>query len=62
MDTLTNPFDIPEAEGALADDMRIKLMFDLAYAAALEDFWSFLKTELKIVVQTPLVMLRSNGT
>ncbi|MBN9162907.1 MAG: glycosyl transferase [Myxococcales bacterium 68-20] len=62
MDTLTNPFDIPEAEGALADDMRIKLMFDLAYAAALEDFWSFLKTELKIVVQTPLVMLRSKGT
>lgn len=62
MDTLTNPFDIPEAEGALADDMRIKLMFDLAYAAALEDFWSYLKTELKIIVQTPLVMLRSKGT
>ena len=29
MDTLTNPFDIPEAEGALADDMRIKLLYDL---------------------------------
>jgi lipopolysaccharide/colanic/teichoic acid biosynthesis glycosyltransferase len=61
-DTLTNPFDIPEAEGALADDMRIKLMFDLAYAAALEQFWTYLKLEAKILVQTPLVMLRSRGT
>jgi lipopolysaccharide/colanic/teichoic acid biosynthesis glycosyltransferase len=61
-DSLTNPFDIPEAEGALADDMRIKLMFDLAYAAALEDFWEYLKVEAKILVQTPLVMLRSRGT
>lgn len=61
-DTLTNPFDIPEAEGALADDMRIKLMFDLAYAAALEQFWTWLKLETKILFQTPLVMLRSRGT
>jgi lipopolysaccharide/colanic/teichoic acid biosynthesis glycosyltransferase len=61
-DTLTNPFDIPEAEGALADDMRIKMMFDLAYAAALEDFWSFVKLEAKILLGTPLVMLRSRGT
>lgn len=61
-DTLTNPFDIPEAEGALADDMRIKLMFDLAYAAALEDLWTYLKVEAKVILQTPLVMLRSRGT
>ena len=60
-ETLTNPFDIDEAEGALADDMRIKLMFDLAYAAALEHFWSFLKMEAGIIVQTPLVMLMSRG-
>lgn len=60
-DTLTNPFDIEEAEGALADDMRIKLMFDLAYAAALEHFWSFIKLETKILVQTPLIMLSSRG-
>jgi lipopolysaccharide/colanic/teichoic acid biosynthesis glycosyltransferase len=61
-DTLTNPFDIEEAEGALADDMRIKLMFDLAYAAALEEFWSFVKVETKILLQTPLVMLLKRGT
>ncbi len=61
LNTLTNPFDIEEAEGALADDMRIKLMFDLAYAAALEDLWSFLKVESKILLQTPLVMLFSKG-
>jgi lipopolysaccharide/colanic/teichoic acid biosynthesis glycosyltransferase len=60
-DTLTNPFDIPEAEGALADDMRYKLMFDLAYAAALEDVWSYLRLEAWIIVKTPLVMLLSRG-
>jgi len=61
-DTLTNPFDIEEAEGALADDMRIKLMFDLAYAAALEHFWSYVKLEAKILLQTPLVMVLKRGT
>lgn len=59
--TLTNPFGIEEAEGALADDMRIKLMFDLAYAAALEDVWSYLKMEATILVKTPVVMLLSRG-
>lgn len=59
--TLTNPFGIEEAEGALADDMRIKLMFDLSYAAALEDFWSYLRMEAQILVQTPIVMLLSRG-
>jgi lipopolysaccharide/colanic/teichoic acid biosynthesis glycosyltransferase len=60
-DTLTNPFDIPEAEGALADDMRNKLLFDLAYVAALEDFWSYLRLELWIIARTPVVMLLSRG-
>jgi lipopolysaccharide/colanic/teichoic acid biosynthesis glycosyltransferase len=60
-DTLTNPFDIPEAEGALADDMRSKLLFDLAYAAALEDFWSYVALEAKIILKTPLIMLLSRG-
>jgi lipopolysaccharide/colanic/teichoic acid biosynthesis glycosyltransferase len=60
-ETLTNPFDIEEAEGALADDMRIKLLFDLAYAAALEHFWSYLKMEAEILVKTPIVMLLSRG-
>jgi lipopolysaccharide/colanic/teichoic acid biosynthesis glycosyltransferase len=60
-DSLTNPFDIPEAEGALADDMRYKLLYDLGYAAALEDFWSYVRLEAWIIVKTPIVMLLSRG-
>ena len=59
--TLTNPFDLPEAEGALADDMRLKLMFDLGYAAALEDFWSYVRLEGWIIAKTPIVMAMSRG-
>ena len=58
---LQNPYDLEEAEGALADDMRIKLLYDLAYSAALESFPRFVATELKILVKTPLVMLRALG-
>lgn len=61
LSTLTNPFDIEEAKGALADDMRIKLMYDLAYAAALEDFWSYIRMEAQILFTTPVVMLLSKG-
>lgn len=60
-DALQNPFDLPEADGAIADDMRAKLLFDLAYTAALEDLWTFLSTEVQIIVKTPLVMLRALG-
>lgn len=60
-ETLTNPFGIPEAEGALADDMRIKLLFDLAYAAALEDFWTYVRLEAWIIAKTPLIMAMSRG-
>src|SRR6185436_18166018 len=60
--TLVNPFQLDEAAGALADDMRLKLLFDLAYAAALEDFWSFLRMELFIIFKTPIVMLLGRGT
>jgi lipopolysaccharide/colanic/teichoic acid biosynthesis glycosyltransferase len=59
--TLTNPFKIPGADGALADDMRMKLLYDLAYCATLEDFSTFLRTELSILIRTPLVMLRGLG-
>jgi lipopolysaccharide/colanic/teichoic acid biosynthesis glycosyltransferase len=59
--TLTNPFKIEEAENAIADDMRLKLMFDLAYAASLEGFWSYLPLELSILARTPLVMVLSRG-
>jgi len=59
--SLTNPFRIAEAEGALADDLRLKLMFDLAYAASVENFWLYLATDLKVIVQTPWVMLAQRG-
>lgn len=59
--SLANPFGIEEAEGAVADDMRNKLMFDLAYAASLEDFWSYLRMEMHILVKTPIIMVMSRG-
>jgi lipopolysaccharide/colanic/teichoic acid biosynthesis glycosyltransferase len=61
VDTLTNPYKLPDAEGALADDMRVKLLYDLAYCAAFENVWSFLRMELRIMLLTPLVMLRGSG-
>jgi len=60
-DSLTNPFDIEEAEGALADDMRFKLMYDLAYAAACESLGSYIRMESQIILTTPIVMLLSQG-
>jgi lipopolysaccharide/colanic/teichoic acid biosynthesis glycosyltransferase len=59
--SLTNPYGFEAARGALADDMRTKLLFDLAYVAGLERFSTFITTELLIIVQTPLVMLRGLG-
>jgi lipopolysaccharide/colanic/teichoic acid biosynthesis glycosyltransferase len=56
--TLQNPWQLEETKGSLADDMRIKLLFDLAYTASLERFDTFLRTELGIILKTPLVMLR----
>jgi lipopolysaccharide/colanic/teichoic acid biosynthesis glycosyltransferase len=56
--TLQNPWDLDETKGSLADDMRIKLLYDLAYTAALERFDTFLATELGIIFKTPLVMLK----
>jgi lipopolysaccharide/colanic/teichoic acid biosynthesis glycosyltransferase len=59
--TLTNPFELEETEGAEADDMRMKLLFDLAYAASLESLSTFLETELKVIFKTPLVMALGLG-
>jgi lipopolysaccharide/colanic/teichoic acid biosynthesis glycosyltransferase len=56
--TLQNPWGLEETKGSLADDMRIKLLYDLAYTASLERFSVFLRTELGIIFKTPLVMLR----
>ena len=58
---LVNPFGIDEARNAPADDMRLKLLYDLAYVAALENFWSFIKLELYVIVKTPWVMLLGLG-
>jgi lipopolysaccharide/colanic/teichoic acid biosynthesis glycosyltransferase len=59
---LTNPFKMEGAEDALADHMRMKLLYDLAYSAATEDLKHFLPLELSILIRTPLVMLRAIGT
>ncbi len=58
---LQNPFGLEEAKGSIADDMRIKLLYDLAYAAATEKLSSYLAMELKILFKTPLIMLRGAG-
>jgi lipopolysaccharide/colanic/teichoic acid biosynthesis glycosyltransferase len=58
---LRNPFGIDDAEGALADDMRLKLLYDMAYSAALDDLGTYVRTEAEIIVKTPLVMLRGLG-
>ncbi len=59
--TLTNPFGFEEAEGAEADDMRMKLLFDMAYSATLESLWTYLRTEIAVIVKTPLVMALGLG-
>ena len=59
--SLVNPFQLDEAAGADADDMRLKLLYDLAYGATLHDFRKYLSAEFEILVKTPLVMLRGLG-
>jgi lipopolysaccharide/colanic/teichoic acid biosynthesis glycosyltransferase len=59
---LTNPFKMEGAEDALADDMRMKLLYDLAYSAHTESLRAFIPLELQIIIRTPLVMLRALGT
>jgi lipopolysaccharide/colanic/teichoic acid biosynthesis glycosyltransferase len=59
--SLTNPFKVDGTEGALADDMRIKALFDFAYGAAIEDFSSFVRMEAWILWQTPLAVLKRTG-
>jgi lipopolysaccharide/colanic/teichoic acid biosynthesis glycosyltransferase len=61
LDRLTNPFKLDACDGALADDMRIKLLYDLAYVAGLEHLSTFLRTELSVIARTPLVMVAGVG-
>jgi lipopolysaccharide/colanic/teichoic acid biosynthesis glycosyltransferase len=58
---IVNPFQLAEAEGAQADEMRMKLLYDLAYTASLEKFTAYLAMELTIIAKTPLTMLRGSG-
>jgi lipopolysaccharide/colanic/teichoic acid biosynthesis glycosyltransferase len=60
-DSLVNPLGLEGTRGSLADDMRNKLLFDLAYVAALERFSTFLVTELLVMLRTPWVMMRGLG-
>jgi lipopolysaccharide/colanic/teichoic acid biosynthesis glycosyltransferase len=60
-ESLVNPFKLAEAAGAEADDMRTKLLFDLAYVTSLDHFRTFIATELLIILKTPWVMLRGLG-
>jgi lipopolysaccharide/colanic/teichoic acid biosynthesis glycosyltransferase len=60
-EALTNPFKLDGAEGAEADDMRLKMLYDLAYSAALEQLGSYLMTEISVILKTPMVMLRGLG-
>jgi hypothetical protein len=46
-------------EDSEADDMRTKMLYDFAYSAALENFWEFLRTDIGIIIKTPLVMFWS---
>jgi len=59
--SLTNPLRLEQAAGSLADDMRMKLLFDLAYVSALESLRTYLPLELTIIAKTPWVMLRGVG-
>jgi lipopolysaccharide/colanic/teichoic acid biosynthesis glycosyltransferase len=61
-DVLSNPFDVEGADDALADDLRVKLLYDLAYSVATEHMRSFVPLELSILLKTPVVMLRRSGT
>lgn len=55
---IQNPFDLEETKGNLADDMRMKLLYDIAYTASLERFSTFARLEAEILFKTPLVMLK----
>ena len=60
--SLGNPYHIAGAEDSDADGMRLKMLYDMAYAAATESFVSYLSTELSVILKTPLVMIAGLGT
>ena len=60
--TLGNPYHMEGAEDSDADGMRLKMLYDMAYAASMESLGSYLATELTVIVRTPMVMLAGLGT
>ncbi|HEY5959285.1 MAG TPA: sugar transferase [Polyangiaceae bacterium] len=60
-ESLQNPFKLEAANGALADDLRAKLLYDLAYIASMEKLSTYILTELKVIAKTPLILLRGSG-
>ena len=56
-----NPFKMNQAHEALADGMRLKLLYDLAYSATLGDLGTYVRTEAAIIFGTPVTMLRAKG-
>jgi len=62
MHQVINPFELDYGDSEVeADDMRVKLLYDLPYVASMERFSSFIALELLILVRTPLVMLKGIG-
>lgn len=67
--TLVNPFALEFGEEekdnsdevAEADDMRMKLLYDLPYVISLEDLASFLRMDLSIILKTPIIMIKGMG-
>jgi len=60
-DAIVNPFKLDGADGADADDMRLKLLYDLAYSATLDSFKTYVHTEAEIILRTPGTMIRGTG-
>src|SRR5262249_47150032 len=58
---LTNPFKLDGAHDALADHMRMKLLYDPASTAPPDNLRTFLPVELGIISKPPLVMTRGLG-
>lgn len=59
--SLTNPYRLDDIDGNLADDMRLKLLHDLAYAASMESLGSYIRMEAYVLLRTPVVMAMGLG-
>jgi lipopolysaccharide/colanic/teichoic acid biosynthesis glycosyltransferase len=67
MGHIVNPFELDygaeegEPVDVEADDMRVKLLYDLPYVAAMERFGSFIALDLLVILRTPLVVFKGVG-